>query len=336
MDKSIIKLLSKLSQEEIEIKKSKGINSSIYSFEHDNIVKIKSLIGDNIIGIRTHTRFASFPSHKHDYLEIIYVCKGHITHHLDSQVLLLNEGNLLIMNKNVFHNIEKTSQDDIGINFLISDDFLVQIITNLNQNSFLTEFLIRSLDKNNTDKEFLLYQVGDCIPIQNILSNLCYSLSGDHHNSPSIIPDNFSLLLNYLVLYDEAIKLSFLSINKKDMLLNYIEDYLNENYKIASLKELSKLTHYSESYLSRYIKKNFKEGFLTLLEKKRVQVASTLLITSDYSIQDIIEFVGYNNRTHFIHLFKKEFHYSPSQYRTKYKNKIINNISINYKKFKFI
>lgn len=313
MEKSLIELLSKRTYQEEQSIIDGNIDDYYYQ-DNSKTVKIKKMIGDKSIGLRTHTRFVSFPKHNHDYVEVIYVCGGTITHHLENHILYLNEGSLLFLNKEIYHSIEPASENDIGINILLSDDFISHLIPKLNKQSIITQFLMRSLQKN-TKPEFLHYWIGDNIPMQGLLSNLVYSLSGDHHINPSIVPDNFALLINYLTLYDEAVKNSSLYQNDNDLFIIYVNDYLNNNYRLASLADLAKKTGYSEEYLSRLIKKLFGKNFISILKEKRLQVAEDLLLNTTMSLQDVINSVGYDNRFYFNELFRKKNGISPLKWK---------------------
>ncbi len=318
MEKTLIDLLSKQTNEDETSTQNGIINKDVYGLRSDSTIKIRKMIGNKNIGLKTHPRFVPFPKHNHDYVEVFYVCSGSITHHLDKQVLYLNEGSLLFLNKAINHSIENTGENDLGINILLSDDFISQLLPKLSKQSIITQFLMRSLSKHPTP-EFLHYWVGDNIPMQGLLSNLVYSLSGNHHINPTIIPDNFALLLNYLTLYDEALRNSTLFQNEEDLFIIYVNEYINNNYRTATLVELAKSTGYSESYLSRYIKKLFGKSFVTILKDKRISVAEELLLNTSMSIQEIVNQVGYDNRFYFNEMFKEKNGMSPLKWK-KYKN----------------
>ena len=59
-----------------------------------------------LIDIRPHTRFVHFPKHRHNYVEIIYMCSGktdHIINGIDR--VTLRQGELLFLNQNCSHEI---------------------------------------------------------------------------------------------------------------------------------------------------------------------------------------------------------------------------------------
>ena len=55
------------------------------------------------ITVRTHTRYTDFPLHKHNYLEMMIVLGGSITHVIGQEEIKLDAGDILVMNKHVSH-----------------------------------------------------------------------------------------------------------------------------------------------------------------------------------------------------------------------------------------
>ena len=74
--------------------------------------------------MRPHTRFAPFPLHSHNYIEMMYVFSGSISHIIDGIGITLEKGDLLILNPASRHEILTAGADDIGVNFIILPEFL--------------------------------------------------------------------------------------------------------------------------------------------------------------------------------------------------------------------
>lgn len=101
----------------------------------------------------------------------------------------------------------------------------------------------------------------------------------------------------------------------------YITDkimaYIEQNYeKDVSLDTLSRQLNYSNTYLSRLIKKNCGKNFTELLLDCRIRHAKELLKTSELKINQIAAAVGYGDFSYFIQIFKKKAGVTPSDYRT--------------------
>ena len=98
MNSELIAKLAPITAEEERILQGLGeIERENYASGADFTVDSnKMLLEGQIIDIRTHTRFIEFPRHRHNYIEIIYMCRGQTRHSInDSTEILLEQGDLL-------------------------------------------------------------------------------------------------------------------------------------------------------------------------------------------------------------------------------------------------
>lgn len=82
-----------------------------------------------------------------------------------------------------------------------------------------------------------------------------------------------------------------------------------------SLVSVSKEIAVSPNYLSALIKKSTGCTFIELLSKKRIAVATDLLLRSNYKIREIAEQCGYSDQHYFSYCFKKSTGMSPNACR---------------------
>ena len=107
--------------------------------------------------------------------------------------------------------------------------------------------------------------------------------------------------------------------NKSEILLGKIEAYISENFKNASLKDLSLKLGYSSVYTGNLIKKLTGKSFSKYLQQKRCQYAAKMLLNTDLSIESIIENAGYENESFFRKIFKEKCGKNPLEYRKEVK-----------------
>ncbi|WP_078551677.1 response regulator transcription factor [Bacillus alkalicellulosilyticus] len=100
-------------------------------------------------------------------------------------------------------------------------------------------------------------------------------------------------------------------------LVRRAEQYMNEHYhdKDLSLDMIAETLQVSSVYLSRMIKQDLEISFVTLLTKIRMKKAIQLLNTTNLTINEISEKVGYDTQHYFSTAFKKVMGVSPIQYR---------------------
>lgn len=114
MNKAILEKLRGITKEEQDILDgTHQINKDLYMDSSSDIVDNKKLLEyGKLIQVRTHTRFIHFPRHKHNYVEVIYMCKGHTRHIINGEEVDLKEGELLFLNQNVIQEIYPAQTPD--------------------------------------------------------------------------------------------------------------------------------------------------------------------------------------------------------------------------------
>lgn len=320
MDVRILEFLEKITDEEKDILSGKKLEKKLYTNKKDfKIVESSKLLksGDQIT-VRTHTRFIDFSEHKHDYVEAIYVLKGTITNIINGEEIQLKKGDLLFLNPHVLHSIKACNINDIAINFIIKPSFFDTTLSMLEEKNFITNFLIDTLKSNNTKGQFLLFKTENILPITNILENLIFSIITEKSfDEQSINKKLMGLLFMYLSNYTSLLKENS-KINHEEVISKIILNYIETNYKNATLIEISEQLNLSISQLSRFIKNKFGKNFKDLLQNKRFQISIKLLEDTDLSISDIILNVGYENNSYFHRKFKEIYQMSPAEYRKSY------------------
>ena len=103
--------------------------------------------------------------------------------------------------------------------------------------------------------------------------------------------------------------------NKVSLQTKKILDYLNEHYvEQISLQDVADYMGVSGTHVSRLIKNDIGETFITLLNKIRIKESIRLLKSGDYKVYEIAEMVGYSNYAYFYQIFKKHTGVSPKDY----------------------
>ena len=96
MNQELIQSLSVITEEEKKILEgSPDIDRTLYMDREDMVIDSDKLLeAGRLITIRPHTRFVHFPEHTHNYVEVIYMCRGETTHVVDGRELKLKAGEL--------------------------------------------------------------------------------------------------------------------------------------------------------------------------------------------------------------------------------------------------
>lgn len=94
-------------------------------------------------------------------------------------------------------------------------------------------------------------------------------------------------------------------------------DYLENHYTdpTMSLKTLSKISSYTEKYLSTLFVKNMGVSFGTYLTGLRISRAKALLALRIYTVGQVAQLCGFVDPLYFSKVFKRETGFTPTQYR---------------------
>jgi len=318
MKPEIIDKLSVITEEEYEILDGqKQINKTIYTEKKEMIVDCDKLLEKGkLITLRTHTRFAYFPKHRHNYVEVTYMCKGRTTHIINDNQVVLEEGDMLFLNQGATQEILPAGKDDIAVNFIVLPEFFNTAFSMMGEEeNLLRDFLVDSLGKGRHAASYLYFHVADVLPVQNLVENMVWTLLYDQPNKRSCNQITMGLLVLQLQNHMDKMEIGNAAYDREFAIrvLNYIE----EQYKNGTLKELAGLMGADVYWMSREIKKRFGKTYKELLMSKRMNQAGYMLSHSRIPVSDIVEAVGYDNASYFYRKFKEYYGVSPKEYRIK-------------------
>lgn len=318
MHETLLEKLRPISEEEKRILKEKEICRDIYTTGKDFTIDSKKMLeNSSLISIRPHTRFIAFPKHKHNYIEIIYMCSGTTTHIINGNTeIKLFAGDLLFLNQHCFHEILPAGENDIAVNFVVLPEFFDVAFDMLKEENAISNFIISSLKTEGSDAAYLHFKVADVYPVQNLVENLVWGIMNSSENNVHINQLTMGLLFVQLLNHTHLLDDSF-SGGRRMIAIKAVR-YIEENYKLASLTTLADTLGLSVSALSKIIKTYTGLTFKELLQHKRLNRATHLLCNTNLPVTDIIYAVGYDNTSYFHRIFKEKYNMSPFEYRKTY------------------
>ena len=316
MNEEIIRQLSVITDEEQKILSGqKDINKTIYTEKKEMVIDCDKLLQKGkLIQVRPHTRFVHFPKHRHNYIEVIYMCKGSTVHIVDGNRVVLQEGDLLFLNQNAVQEILPAGEEDIAVNFIILPQFFDTAFEMIGaDDNLLRDFLVGSLCRNNQAVSYLYFHVAEVLPIQNMVENMVWSVLHNTLNKRSSNQITMGLLILQLLNYMDKMETGEKQVDQEFVIsvLNYIET----KYKDGSLSELSELMGYDLYWMSREIKKKTGKTYKELLQTKRMNQAAYMLANTKIPVSEIIQMVGYDNSSYFYRKFKERYGVSPKEFR---------------------
>lgn len=322
MNQQLLVQLEEISKEEENYLKGdididKEIYTSSATFEIDSARFIKE---NKLITVRTHTRFVDFPTHKHNYVEIMYVCQGTITHSINGKQMEMHQGDFLFLNQQVAHSVKRAGQKDIGLNFIALPEFFDIPRQMLKEQNVIADFLMNIFQSKQQEPQYLLFSLGCQKQIENIIENMIYSLKGDDENSTddSINQYYMGIIFLYLVKHMDTLQKNS-SKSYYEIAVEVTLKYIETHYRDANLQKVASDFNLSESTISKIIKQCTGKTFQEHLLNKRFQYAQSLLKETDIPIEDISISVGYENFSFFYRKFKQFFNLTPRAYRQQFR-----------------
>ena len=291
-----------------------AIQRGIYMDTDSDVIDAKKLLDSGrLITIRPHTRFAHFPEHSHNYVEVVYMCRGTTTQIANGKQILLAEGELLFFGQGARQEILPAGENDIAVNFIILPQFFDKVLEMLDEDKTpLRKFIMDSLGNSSGNTNCLYFQVADILPIQNLIENLIWTLLlGASPNRRSICQTTMSLLFMQLMNYTDRL----VSGSTEEAAIVKVLRYIEENYRTGSLTQIADTLHYDLCWLSREIKRRTGKTFKELLQEKRLTQAAYFLKHTSLRVEEVGEAVGYSNLSYFHRIFQERYGVTPKKYR---------------------
>jgi AraC family transcriptional regulator, dual regulator of chb operon len=280
------------------------------------LLKSKGLINpDTEIHYAYHKSLKDITApHTHDFFEIFLITRGKALHKINGKEEIVNEGTLVFIRPKDVHYYEKFNNENCE---LINAAFPAKTIKQL----------FDYFGEGYKEERLLNAEYPPKLNLAKIEREIIVSrferLNTFSRKKKSKIKTELRLLLaeifsKYFTVDNEEEKKGIPQWLSK--LKNEMEKKENFEGGINRMYELSERSH---EHLSRSFKKYFNEAPTEFINKLRLNYAANLLVNSDLDITSIAMESGYENLSHFYHLFKKNFNTSPKEFRAKHQKSLI-------------
>lgn len=312
MREDLMRELRRVTEEEEQLLAGGQVDKSLYTSGGGFLIDSDKLLAKGkLITVRPHTRFAAFPMHTHNYVEIMYMCSGQTIHQIEGRPpLTLRTGELLFLNQHASHAVERAGEEDVGVNFIVLPQFFDVALNLIGTDNVLGKFLLSGLRQSGGEMSCLHFRVAEAPTVQNLVENLVWSLVHPQPNARRINQATMGLLLLQLLNYTEDLE----EASGNGAVLAALRE-IEENYRTADLTRLAAELHVSLPYLSAAVHRATGRTFKELLLEKRLSKAAQLLRETRLTTQDIILAVGYENTSYFYRVFRACFGVTPKDYR---------------------
>ncbi len=266
----------------------------------------------NVVTILCYELAPSFSTEgeRHDFWEMLYVDRGQVIVHNDSDDFILHQGELVFHKPNGFHRIECDGSNSASV-FIISFDCLSSAMKMLVGRIFavtshqtkIIKRLISECSHTFAISEYPLVKldnapIGGAQLIKSYLEELLIFLArgeGVSEQHPDNEPER---------------------IRNLDSLAQKIEEYLNVHLRgKVSLNEISARFHYAKSSLCDIFKRTYGETIIGYHTRLKIEAAKRMIFEKKMTISEIAEHLGFDSPEYFSRTFKKISGISPRVFR---------------------
>ncbi len=249
--------------------------------------------------------------HGHDFIEIVYILSGKMTHIVDGQQYDVSHGDLLFMNYGCTHAFHGNGPYKY-INILFSPEIISEgFVTPSNVFSTLS---LTAFNEMRSGENFgkLSYFGNERKEIEDIILAMLDEYQRKQNWWETVMGNYLNTLLAKMLRKTEA---GIKSVEIKDMwreLSEYIDSNLGND---LTLSALAQKCFYNPSYFSRIFKEKFGCSLTEYITRKRLDYAIELLGETELSLDEISSRTGFSDRNSFYYAFSRYLGGKPTDYR---------------------
>ncbi len=280
------------------------------------VVEVEEISQGDEIVVFINERYSYPVMHNHAYIEMLYVYSGSFTHFVENQELTMNAGDFCILAPKAMHALSIASDEAIVFNILISRNVFDSAFLKLLKGGQLLIDFFENVLFDKRVSPYVIYPTKNDPWLQEIIFTMLEEYDTQSYAYNTSLELYTKLLFIHIIRHYEMFAIISDSIdNTMDDKIVAILGYISVNYTHTSLKDLASFFNYTESYVSRMIKKYTGKTFVTLITELQMRYAKELLEKSDLSITEISQMVGCFDASHMNKKFKKIYGVSPNDFR---------------------
>lgn len=277
------------------------------------------LKSDQDINIHVATVEDVYATHKHDFIEMVFILSGKGTHIIDGVAYPIEKGDVFIVNKNIPHSYQAFPGCPIKVyNCIFQPEFIAGMLSGYSD--FVDtayRYLFHSLSEEKTPKKYIKIIGVDTYEIKVILDEIRDEYVRHQKGYLHIIRAEMirMLILIFRLYYAEKKKRREHGPYRK-ILVEHTLEYMRKHYKEPiTCEQLAGREYISSSYFSRIFHEETGYSVIQMLQRVRIEAAVELLQTTVFTVDMIAEKVGYSDLKHFYKIFKKITGHTPGRYR---------------------
>ncbi len=253
---------------------------------------------------------------RHDYFELLYLHSGEVVYQVQDRCYRMTAGDLFVMGSMAMHRMTEYPKGEIRAAVLY---FLPDLIRGHANHGMDIEYLMPFLAQDGSFPHVVKASSGIPAQVFDLMRRAAAELPATSNRGRLSIETYLKMMLVLLVNhYSEYKGMEDVYIRKERCLarLRPVFEHIEANYASPiTLQEVAARVHMSKSSFMRFFKQVTGESFITYLNQFRISRAQTLLKSTDRSIAEISQDVGFCDQSYFGLLFRKLTGRTPREYK---------------------
>lgn len=251
--------------------------------------------------------------HTHDFIEIVYVLSGAMTHTLNGHSYDVKHGDILFMNYGCTHSFSLAPSCKF-VNILFSPEVISEeFVTPSNAFSLLS---LTAFDEMRSGENFgrLTFFGTERKEIEDIIFAMLKEYEQKQNSWETVLGNYLNTLLVKMLRKAELGMPRAQIKNVWRELSEYIDNNLEGD---LTLSALAKKCFYNPSYFSRIFKEKFGSSLTEYITRKRLDYAIELLSNTQLPLDEISSRAGFSDRNSFYYAFSRYLNSTPTDFRKK-------------------
>lgn len=258
--------------------------------------------------------------HFHDFLEIVYIAAGSATHLVNGHRYRAHMGDLYLLDfSDKHHFIEKDEEFTIITCAFTPDAVDDSLVESHNAHDVLQFLLFHPFFENENPFYFYINILNGGDDIVRILEDMTGEYIKKRAGYQAVLKGYLLILLSkiFRLAIENGKKTS--SVNQKEIVDTAI-GYIKQHYsRSLSIDEVAREVLLSPSYFSAVFKNYTGLSIIDYVHRLRIARACLLFTTTDYTVDEVMNEVGYSDSKFFYKIFKRYTALTPGMYKRSHK-----------------
>ncbi len=263
---------------------------------------------------------------RHDYFEFFYLQAGELVCRIQDREYQMSSGDLILISSTQYHTIripeKKRPPDKVKATVLY---FLPELIRASDSSGDSIEYLMPFLMQDDSFPHLIKESTGIPAQIFDLIKQVHQIIPATTTRARLTVKTFLKMILILLVNHYADRQGTVETFNRKQRAIEQLAplfEFLESNYmEPISVAAAAEVLHLSESHFMRLFKQVTGQSFVSYLNHFRIDKAEHLLSTTDLSVAEVSQAVGFCDQSYFGLVFRSLVQMTPLQYKRQCRNR---------------